>query len=320
LKCDFCEFRCTIPEGKRGRCGIRYRDGDKIKTVNYGEHVSLAVDPIEKKPLYHFYPGQQALSSALFGCNFTCSFCQNCTISQRKYFGNLRTRYIGPSELADETQAGGYPIVAFTYSEPSIWQDYVIDAAREIKKVGGKSVMVTNGYFTEESIGRLTPWISAFNIDLKGGEEFYKKLCGGHVGPVLRNIATIASMQNGPVLEVTTMLLEGSHTEEEIMELAHGIDEAGVKVWHLSAFRPASQMSDRAPTSQEFLHRIYDRAKAETSIPHLYAFSRTRREFSNTYCEKCGELLIDRFGFSVNHVKLSGRECPSCGHELYGAF
>lgn len=320
MKCDFCEFRCTIPEGKRGRCGIRFREGDEIKTVNYGEHVSLAVDPIEKKPLYHFYPGQQALSSALFGCNFTCSFCQNCTISQRKYFGNLRTRYIGPDDLAEETRSGGYPIVAFTYSEPSIWQDYVIDAAREIRKVGGKSVMVTNGYFTQESVERLTPWISAFNIDLKGGEEFYKRLCGGHVGPVLRNIATIASMENGPILEVTTMLLEGEHTEEEIMELAHKIDDAGVKVWHLSAFRPASEMSDRAPTSQGFLHRIYDRAKAETSIPHLYAFSRDRREFGNTYCETCGELLIDRFGFSVNRVHLEGNECPSCGHALYGAF
>lgn len=320
LKCDFCEFRCTIPEGGVGRCGIRSNVGGVIRTVNYGEHVSLAVDPVEKKPLYHVLPGAQVLSSALFGCNFTCSFCQNCTISQPAYRESIRTRFISPNELAEETQRGGYPLVAFTYSEPTVWNDYVVDAAREVNAAGARSVMVTNGYFTSETLERLVPHISAFNIDLKGGDHFYRKLCGARVGPVLRNIRTIAAMTNGPVLEVTTMLLEGEHTEEEIMELAGELDEAGVQVWHLSAFHPASNMSDHPPTTSTFLERIYDRARAQTGIPHIYAFSRSRAAFADTFCPECGELCIRRSGFSITQNLTTTGACPSCGARLYGLF
>lgn len=320
MKCTFCEFRCTIPEGAVGRCGIRYNDGGVIRTVNYGEHVSLAVDPVEKKPLYHVLPGAQALSSALFGCNFTCSFCQNCTISQPQYRTSSRTRFISPTELAAEAEQGGHPLVAFTYSEPTVWSDYVVDAAKAVAEAGARSVMVTNGYFTEETLGRLLPHIVAFNIDLKGGDAFYRTLCGARLEPVLRNIRTIAQMSDPPVLEVTTMLLESEHSESEIMELAHAIDEAGVAVWHLSAFRPASRMSNRAGTTAAFLERIYDRARRETRIPHIYAFSRARAEFANTYCAACGALCIERGGFAVARDYTADGSCPSCGETLYGLF
>ncbi len=307
-----------------GRCSIRRREGDTIRTVNYGEHVSLAVDPIEKKPLYHVLPGAQALSSALYGCNFTCTFCQNCSISQPELYKSLSTRYISPRELAAELKRGGYPVVAFTYSEPTVWQDYMLDAAAEVKRVDGLSVMVTNGFFTEEALERMVPLIDAFNIDLKGDELFYRKLCGGHMEPVIRNIRRLADGGTGhsrqPILEVTTMLMEGEHTEEVIVDLGHALDDAGVQVWHLSAFYPAYRMSNRAATTPEFLSGVYERVRAETSIPHIYAFSRRRAQYQQTFCPQCGALCIDRSGFGLTENHLVGGRCPQCATTLYGIF
>lgn len=320
IRCDFCEHRCNLAPGEVGRCSIRKRVGDKIVTVNYGEHVSLAVDPIEKKPLYHFYPGAQALSSALFGCNMGCEFCQNASISQPEFFGSLNTTYIGPEELAQELSQGGYPIAAFTYSEPSVWQDYMLDAAAEVHKVGGKNVMVTNGWFTREALERFLPHIDAFNIDLKGGDEFYRKLCKTPMKPVLRNIREIAAMEDGPTLEVTTMLLEGAHSEEEIMELAYALDEAKVQVWHLSCFRPSYKMRGWQSTSEDFLERVYMRAKEETNIPFIYGFSRRHREYEQTFCPNCGTLCVDRWGFEVSNNRVDHGRCPSCGTKLYGRY
>lgn len=318
IRCDFCEHRCNLADGERGKCAIRRREGDRIRTFNYGEHVSLAVDPIEKKPLYHFYPGSEVLSSALFGCNMGCEFCQNASISQPEFFGSLNTRYIGPDELARERREGGYPVVAYTYSEPTVWQDYMLDAARTVHASGGTNVMVTNGFFTREALDRFLPVIDAFNIDLKGGDTFYRELCKTPMKPILRNIRAIAGMENGPVLEVTTMLLEGAHTEEEIMELAHALDDAGVQVWHLSCFRPSYKMRDWKSTGEEFLERIYMRSKEETKIPFIYGFSRRHREYEQTFCPNCGRVCIDRWGFEVNHNHLLGGRCPSCGTEIYG--
>lgn len=320
IACDFCEHRCRLAPGQTGRCSIRKREGDRIVTVNYAEHVSLAVDPIEKKPLYHFYPGSSALSSALFGCNMGCEFCQNYSISQPQFFGSLNTRYIPPEELASKLSTGGHQVAAFTYSEPSVWQDYMLDAGRAIKAAGGSNVMVTNGFFTEESLKRFLPVIDAFNIDLKGGEEFYRRLCKTPMEPVLRNIRALGSMESGPILEVTTMLLEGAHSESEIMELAGELDEAGVQVWHLSSFRPTYRMRDWTSTSEEFLERIYRRAKEETRIPYIYAFSRRHREYEQTFCPNCATLCIDRLGFTIRENRLLRGACPKCGCELYGRF
>lgn len=320
IRCDFCEHRCNLADGEVGKCAVRRRDGGRIVTVNYGEHVSLAVDPIEKKPLYHFYPGASALSSALFGCNMGCEFCQNASISQPEFFGSLNTRYIGPEELARERSDGGYPVVAYTYSEPTVWQDYMLDAAAAVKRSGGKNVMVTNGFFTREALDRFLPVIDAFNIDLKGGDQFYRKLCKTPMKPILRNIRTLAAMEEGPTLEVTTMLLEGAHTEAELMELAAALDEAGVQVWHLSCFRPSYKMRDWKSTSEDFLERIYTRSKEETNIPFIYGFSRRHREYEQTFCPNCGTLCVDRWGFEVSDNRLREGRCPSCASPIYGRY
>jgi pyruvate formate lyase activating enzyme len=319
LTCDFCEHRCSLKDGQTGLCGVRTRRGDAIVTANYGEHVSLAVDPIEKKPLYHVLPGAKALSSALYGCNFRCSFCQNCTISQPKLFRNLATRYISPEELARKRVDGGYPVVAFTYSEPTVWQDYMINTAAFVHRSGGRTAMITNGFFTDAALDRLHPAIDAFNIDLKGDEEFYRALCGGHVAPILRNITRIAR-EGRSVLEVTTMVMEGVHTVEGVVELGLRLSDAGVKVWHLSAFHPAYKMQDRPATRPEFLDEIYDRVIKETAIPHVYAFSRRNAAYQQTRCPSCGALCIDRRHFAMVENALNRGRCPSCGEALYGLF
>lgn len=326
IRCDFCEHRCALADGQTGICGVRRRVGDEIVTTNYGEHVSLAVDPIEKKPLYHVLPGVKALSSALYGCNFRCSFCQNCTISQPELYRNLRTRYIAPETLAEELDREGYPVAAFTYSEPTVWQDYVIDAATAVRRVGGRSVMITNGFFTDEAIDRLVPVIDAFNIDLKGDEHFYRSLCGGHVEPILRNIRRIAAMYHhgsdgrGPVLEVTTMVMEGEHTADGIMEIARLLEDAGVRVWHLSAFHPAYKMLDHAATRPAFLDELYQRITAETTIPHVYAYSSRHASYQQTFCPECGALCIDRKRFALAGNYLTDGRCPDCGTPIYGLF
>ncbi len=324
IACDFCEHRCRLKEGQTGLCGVRRRKGNVIETVNYGHHVSLAIDPIEKKPLYHVLPGARTLSSALYGCNFTCTFCQNCSISQPELFRSLETRYISPEDLAAERRAGAYPVVAFTYSEPTVWQDYMVDAARIVKRDGGYNVMVTNGFFTEESLSRMAGVIDAFNIDLKGNEDFYHRLCGGHLEPIVRNIRDIASMKRNdrgaPILEVTTMILEGDHTMENVVELGRTLEDAGVQVWHLSAFYPAYKMRDRAPTRPEFLDAAYSRVREEISIPHIYAYSRAHTHYQQTFCHRCGTLCIDRQGFQLHANHLVDGRCPSCGAEMYGLF
>ncbi|MFP4151349.1 MAG: AmmeMemoRadiSam system radical SAM enzyme [Alkalispirochaeta sp.] len=324
IACDFCEHRCNLKEGQRGICWIRKRVGDRIVTTNYGEHVSLSVDPIEKKPLYHVLPGSHALSSALAGCNFRCTFCQNCTISQPDLYRNLDTRYIGPEDLGQRLVEGRYPVAAFTYSEPTVWQDYMIDAATAVRAAGGISVMITNGFFTDEALERFLPVIDAFNIDLKGDDRFYRSLCGGRVEPIRRNIRTLAMggthTRQSPVLEVTTMLMEGEHTETGVREIAAFLADAGVKVWHLSAFRPAYKMMDHAPTRPSFLDEMYRIVSEEYPIPHVYAYSSRHAAYQQTFCPACGELCIDRQGFeaAANHL-VDGR-CPGCGASLYGRF
>lgn len=319
LTCDFCEHRCSLKDGQTGVCGVRTRRGDTIVTTNYGEHVSLAVDPIEKKPLYHVMPGARALSSALFGCNFRCSFCQNCTISQPNLFRDLKTRYISPEDLDRQRVDGGYPVVAFTYSEPTVWQDYVIDTAQFVHRSGGRAAMITNGFFTDSALDRLLPAIDAFNIDLKGDEEFYRTLCGGHAAPVLRNISRIVREEKS-VLEVTTMVMEGVHTVQNIVDLGLHLSESGVKVWHLSAFYPAYKMQDHPATRPEFLDEIYQRVSQETAIPHIYAFSRRNAAYQQTRCPSCGALCIDRRHFTLVENTLDHGRCPSCGDALYGLY
>jgi len=317
-RCDFCEHRCHIERGKRGRCGIRENRDGTIVTINYGKLVSLALDPVEKKPLYHFLPGTQTLSLALHGCNFSCRFCQNYSISQKEFFDPDAGEMISPAEVVRIAKERRTPSISFTYSEPTVWQDYLLDTARLAKTEGIRTVMVTNGYFTEEALERLLPLVDAFNIDLKGSNEFYQRQCGATQAPVLRNIARIAREQ-GKVLEVTTLVIDAIHHDDEIFSLGVALAERGVQVWHLSAYHPAYRATE-PPTDPRRLGQIFEEIRKKIPIPHLYLGNLWSTEGNDTRCSSCGTLLIARRGFTVAHNVLQEGSCPSCGASLYGIY
>ena len=245
--CDFCFRRCCLSEGQKGYCGARQNIGGEIISVNYGQLVSLALDPVEKKPLYHFLPHTKTLSVSESGCNYSCLFCQNWEISQKI----VKEEETDPSSLAAYCLRYGVPSVSYTYSEPLVWQDYMIRSAEEAKKKGVKNIMVTNGSFSCEALERIVPLIDAFNIDLKGDDEFYETVCKASLQPVLDGIEYIVN--HGRHIEVTTMLIEGMHDEKMVRMLGSLLRERGVKVWHLSRFFPRYRMKDRKETSEAFL-------------------------------------------------------------------
>ncbi len=316
--CEFCAHCCRIPEGGVGRCGVRENRRGKIVTKNYGEVVALAVDPIEKKPLYHFMPGSEALSVALTGCNFTCKFCQNYSLSQPEFFSSIRTRRIMPEELEQRMMEINCPVLAYTYGEPTIWRDYMLDVASLVKQNKRKNVMISNGYFSEETLEIILNYIDAFNIDLKGGDRFYRKMCGAKMEPVLSSISKI-SADKRVCLEVTTLLIEKVHTVDEIMWLAEELEKREVKVWHLSRFFPHYKMCDLSATTEAFLHQVIERIKANFNIPHLYAGNSGEEKYNQTICPDCGKVLISRNGWQANSVSLNDGHCV-CGHKLYGCF
>ena len=261
MRCDFCYRHCSISDGKYGLCGSRKGEGGRIISPFYGMLAAFAIDPVEKKPLYHFHPGTKTLS------------------------------------IAEE---------GYTYSEPLVWQDYMLRTANLARKKGLENIMVSNGSFSDEALSRILPVIDAYNIDLKGDEEFYQKIVKGSSIHVRKAIEKI--VKYGSHIEVTTLVIEGIHTPSMIRELGAFLNDAGVSVWHLTRFFPAYMMDDRRATSEEFLDLIYNEA-LKSGIPFIYK-GNTGHE-SPTKCPLC-KAVIDRL--STNGL------CHSCGYKLYGKF
>ena len=303
--CDFCFRRCCLSEGQKGYCGARENIEGKIVSVNYGQLVSLALDPVEKKPLYHFLPHTKTLSVSESGCNYSCLFCQNWQISQKI----VKEEETSPSSLAAYCLRYGVPSVSYTYSEPLVWQDYMIRAAEEAKKTGVRNIMVTNGSFTCEALERIVPLVDAFNVDLKGDDEFYRTVCKATLQPVLDGIEYIVN--HGRHIEVTTMLIEGMHDEKMVMMLGSLLCERGVSVWHLSRFFPRYRMKDREETSEAFLSSMLTVAK-ESGIPYIYGGNTMIPALA--VCPHCGIVLRDDVSKMLPSV------CPECGETVYGVF
>ena len=297
--CDFCFRHCDIREGQTGWCRSRVNEGGRIRDTDYSGLAALADDPVEKKPLYHFLPFSRTLSVAMEGCSFDCDFCQNHEIA-KDHHGNLRS--FAPEFIVETAERNGFPSISFTYTEPLVWQDYMIDTARHAEERGIRSVMVSNGVFSDEAIERILPVIDAYNIDLKGDEAFYRNICHGSLEPVLNGIERI--VRHGSHLEVTTLIIEGIHDEGMIRKLGKMLYERGVSVWHLTRFYPMRRMADRMPTSQGYL-KIMAEAAAGSGIPHIYS------DDDRVICPECGE-SVSRRGFSGI--------CPSCGERVYGIW
>ena len=327
--CDFCYRMCELKEGQRGVCGIREHREGGIVTVNYGYLLAAAVDPIEKKPMYHFCPGEKTLSVALFGCNFSCTFCQNHDLSQRdsELFPasrrQLRGEYTSAEMLVRKMKECGVSIMSYTYSDPVVWQDYMLDTAKIVHEQEGLNCMVTNGSFSGQSLKRVLPYIDGINIDVKGDDQFYRTYCKGALSPVMKAVEAFTK-RPGTVLEVTTLLIEGIHTLEDVRLLGAQLCSAGVQVWHLSRFFPHYHMEERRATSEEFLDQAIEIAR-EAGIPYVYGGNTGNPDHGITRCPSCGRQVVTRRGYYVRVQKelqqsMLMNMCIECGQRIYGVF
>ncbi len=312
--CELCPRRCKLREGARGACRARVMAGGRIISENYGAVTSLAIDPIEKKPLYHYMAGSGVLSAGTFGCNLSCRFCQNWEISQRP----ARFRLFAPEELANLAESVREQSVgiAYTYSEPFVWYEFVHDCARLVHASGLSNILVTNGYINPEPLADILPYIDAMNIDLKGyDDEYYRRVCGGTLEPVLSTIRTVH--ESACHLELTTLVVTGQNDSPDKMgELASWVASLSPEIpLHVSRYFPGYRMSDpRTPLAT--MEKCVEAAKEH--LDYVYVGNASIPGGSDTTCPECGELLIERprFGRVVLRLKEDEALCPECGHRI----
>jgi len=312
--CKVCPRLCKIPPGKRGFCRVRENRDGVLYAVNYGQCSARALDPIEKKPLYHFHPGSLILSLGTVGCNLHCGFCQNWQIAHE----SPPTVYLAPEqavELARQQKEDGYPCVglAYTYSEPFMWYEYVYDTAILARRAGLKNVLVTNGYINEEPLLALLPYIDAMNIDVKAfTDDFYQTNCAGRLDPVLRTVETAAKHCH---VEITTLLVTGlNDSAEEVERLTDWLAALDPEIpLHFSRYFPNYKMT-LPPTSLQSLSRA--RETALKKLRYVYIGNAPELGASDTRCPGCGKLLIGRQGYQVRPEGITGNGCPACGEKI----
>ncbi|MBN2190525.1 MAG: AmmeMemoRadiSam system radical SAM enzyme [Candidatus Aureabacteria bacterium] len=311
LSCGLCPHNCRLPEGSLGICGTRRNSGGQLFSLIYGCVSSLGVDPIEKKPLYHFYPGSRILSAGTVGCNFRCSFCQNWEISQNTYFP---CRFVEPRALVSSAEEQKSIGIAYTYSEPLIWYEYVSDCAKLCKSKRLKNVLVTNGYINREPLEQILPYIDAMNVDLKSfNDGFYRKLCKGTLEPVLNTIRTASKSCH---IEITNLLIPGENdSESEIDAMSRWIEENTGRQTplHISKYFPRYRLN--APeTGAEAIKTARDIALKH--LDFVYAGNVDMPGASDTLCPECGAVLIERSGYNTEIMNLKENICGKCGSEI----
>jgi pyruvate formate lyase activating enzyme len=317
VQCLFCPHGCLIDEGQQGVCHVRENRSGVLYSMNYARVSALHLDPVEKKPLYHFFPGKQILSVGSVGCNLDCSFCQNCEISNWKGKGFEGLQNLSAEELVKKAQQiTGNIGIAYTYNEPVVFFEYMLETAWLAQSAGLQNVMVSNGYLLEKPLDDLLKCIHAFNIDLKAfRSSFYIKHTGAGVKPVLKTLENIKASDR--YLEITNLLIPGlNDSPEELREMVKWISkELGqATVLHLSRYFPRHRMS-LPPTPQETLKRMYMIAKEY--LHHVYLGNIESGTGNDTRCPECDLLLIHRIGYQVSTPGLSPQgTCNSCGHPL----
>jgi pyruvate formate lyase activating enzyme len=307
IQCLLCPVGCVIADGKVGVCMGRKNEDGVLYAINYGRLVSIAIDPIEKKPLYHFQPGTQILSTGPNGCNMRCQECQNWTISQKE----SPTEFVSPEDLVKITQKENSTGIAYTYTEPLIWYEYVLDTAQIAREKGLYNVLVTNGYIHEEPWKKLLPLIDAMNIDLKSMDDgFYKRICKGKLAPVLRTIEL--SCQNKIHVEITNLLIPTlNDSEEQIQKLVDFVASLSDRIpVHFSRYFPCYKM-DIPPTPLETLQKAFLLAKRK--LKYVYVGNAYIPNTSNTHCANCNALLIRRNGYYTSVAGIRDGTCKNCG-------
>ncbi|MBU0700831.1 AmmeMemoRadiSam system radical SAM enzyme [bacterium] len=316
VACHLCPRECVINESKAGICRGRVNHGGKLYAQTYGECSSVAMDPIEKKPLYHFYPGSQILSIGTTGCNLKCQFCQNWHISQE----SVSTHQVSPEDIVKYAKKYNAIGVAYTYNEPFIWYEYVLDTAKMIKQEGLKNVLVTNGYVNEQPLLELLPYIDALNIDVKSIEDgFYQEICGGvRLNPVLNTIKL--SKKNGCWVELTNLVIPTLNDSPlQINNLINWIsEEIGDSVpLHFSRYFPNYKMN-LPPTPLATLEQIYHQSLQR--LKYVYIGNACEINGDNTCCPMCNRIVIKRKGYGISQYNLKDGRCGWCNSEINGQW
>jgi pyruvate formate lyase activating enzyme len=316
VTCSLCNHRCTIQDEKHGICGVRKNEKGTLYAETYGLVSAEAIDPIEKKPLFHYLPGTLSYSLGGVGCNFHCEHCQNWHISRAAPGGGgLRT--LEPAEGVRRAVGQGCASISWTYNEPTIWHEYTLDMGTLARAKGLGTVYVTNGYITEEALRELAPMLGAYRVDLKAfTDDFYRKVCGAKLQPVLDS--AVVACELGMHIETVTLVIPGlNDSMDEITALIRWvIDNLGPATpMHFSAFHPDYKMLDRGPTPVATLEKIYAKAK-ELGLRFPYTGNVFSPALENTYCPDCGATLIERRGFASRFVDLEDRQCKKCGEKI----
>jgi pyruvate formate lyase activating enzyme len=321
VRCYLCNHHCTISPSKRGICGVRENREGRLYTLVFGRAISLNVDPIEKKPIFHLYPGSTSFSIATVGCNFRCLQCQNHEISQMPTDqGRIDGSAIPPSKIVSMAKEYRCRSISYTYTEPTIYFEYAYETALLASREGIKNIFVTNGYMTEETLKTIQPYLDAANVDLKSFQEkFYKEVCGARLKPVLENLKLMREL--GIWVEITTLVIPTlNDSDKEFEEIAQFILSLGPDVpWHISAFYPTYKMLNLPRTPASLLHRAREIGMS-AGLRYVYCGNIPGEEGEDTFCSQCGRKVIERVGFRVIKNDVIKGECLHCHKKIDGIW
>jgi len=321
VRCHLCNHRCLIKDGLRGICGVRENRGGTLFSLVYGQVIARHVDPIEKKPLFHFLPGTSSYSIATAGCNFKCLFCQNADISQMpKDRNQILGEEMTPEIVLEEALRSRSSTISYTYTEPTIFFEFALDIARPAASRGLRNIFVSNGYMTEECLKEISPNLHGANVDLKGfSEKYYKELCGAKLKPVLKTLELMKKMNVW--VEVTTLLVPGlNDSKEELQQLAKFLVNLDPDIpWHISRFHPTYRLTNVRATPPESIRKAKD-IGYEAGLRYVYTGNLPGDDGEKTFCHQCKELLIDRYGFYVRKNAIANSRCPKCSAEIPGVW
>jgi pyruvate formate lyase activating enzyme len=323
VKCNLCSHRCVIKDGRRGICGVRENKAGILETLVYGKVIARHIDPIEKKPLYHFLPGSLSYSIATVGCNLRCRFCQNADIAQmpNDHNGIIMGDRCTSEEVVTAAERGGCKSISYTYTEPTIFFELAYDTARLAHQKGIRNVFVTNGYMTSEALHMINPYLDAANVDLKAfNEKYYKELCGAKLKHVIETLKLMKSV--GIFVEVTTLIVPGLNDDPaELEDLAIFIkkDLGADTPWHISRFHPTYKLTDRPSTPVKTLTRAREIGLA-AGLNYVYTGNVPGDAGENTFCYRCGEMVIERWGFQVRKIRIENGQCAKCRAKIDGMW
>ncbi len=323
--CKACNQRCVLDINELGKCGIRkVKEDGNLYLTTYGLAAAYNVDPIEKKPLFHFLPSTSIFSIGTVGCNFSCKFCQNWEISQypQTHNGEVFGKTLMPETVVNICKTYNIPSIAYTYNEPVVFFEYAYDSMKLAKENGIRNVFVSSGYETKEALETLAPYLDAMNIDLKSfSDRFYREICGSRLKPVLKTIEHAYKL--GIWIELTTLIIpDENDSPKELRELANFIASIDKNIpWHISRFFPAYKMLDKPPTSVETLKMAYEIGK-EAGLNYVYVGNFDDEDRESTYCPNCNFKVIERRGHIGQYVKnnLIDGKCPKCNTEIAGVW